>query len=237
MTQESAPQVDVGGFAAAINSRLAVESRIARAISLAWFGGGVAIACCLSGLGVFAALYGYSYTISVRSAAEQTAKALAEAVQRTQLKTTVSGTMSLATNSELRLAPGQTVKLEEGTTVKLAPNSSVRVIGNLKYDIPQPSTPQLGLNARDKNNELPFTSYTIFRSVPYASGEVVTGWDFQLTDRQRPKLQFCYYSFDVDKGRSIKHTIAFDGVPMRSSALDKIDFEGALANCIWFSGQ
>jgi hypothetical protein len=233
---QNAAEVEVGAFAAAVNSRLAVETRIARAVAFAWFAGGVAIACCLGGLGVLSALYGYSYTLSVRPAAEQVALAMVEAIEHTKFKAAVSGTMSLAPNSELRLAPGQTVKLDEGAMVKLAPNSSVRIIGNLKYDIPQPSTQQLQLSAKDKNNELPFTTYTIFRSVPYATGDVVTGWNFELSDRQRPKFQYCYYALQVDKSRSIKYTIAFDGIPQRSIPLDKVDFDGAIANCIWFSG-
>jgi hypothetical protein len=234
MIPDEAERVDVGGFAAVINSQLAAESRIARAISFAWFGGGIAMAFSLSGMGVLAALYGYSHTISVQPAAEQAAKAIAEAIQRTPLKTTVSGSMSLAPNSQLRLAAGQNVRLQEGATVRLASNSSVRVIADLKVEMPQPSNQQL--HVRDKGNELPFTTYTIFRSVPYGSGEVVTGWHYDLSDRQRPKFQHCYYTYNMDKGRSVKYVLAFDGIPQRSSPLDKVDFDSALGNCIWFSG-
>jgi hypothetical protein len=234
MTSEHPEQIDVGGFAAVINSRLAAEARIAKAMGLVWLGAGGAIACCLSGLGILSALYGYSYMLSIKPAAEKTAKAFVEALERTQIKTNVSGTMSIAPNSEIRLAPGQTVKLEEGAIVKLDPNSSVRVT---IIDVPQPSNQQLGLGTKANTDELPFTSYTIFRHVPYASGGVVTGWHYDLADRTRPKFQHCYYTLAVDKGLAAKYTIAFDGVPQRSSALDKVDFEGALANCTWFSGS
>jgi hypothetical protein len=236
MTSEIGQQTDLGGFAAVINSRLAAEGRVAKAIAVAWVGGGAAIACCLTGLGLLAAFYGYSYMLSVKPAAEQTARALVGALERTQLKTKVSGTMSLAPNSELKLAPGQTVKLAENSIVKLDPNSSVRVIGDLKVDMPQPSKGQLQLDTRSKNEELPFTSYTVFRSVPYASGRVVTGWNFDLADVLRPKSQYCYYTATVKKGASIDYTLAWNGLPQRPSSLDKVDFDDALANCIWFSG-
>jgi len=75
--------------------------------------------------------------------------------------------MSLAPNSEVRLASGQTVRVEEGTTVKLDPSSSVRVVGDLKIDMPQPSKQQLQLETTSASDELPFTNYTIFRSVGY----------------------------------------------------------------------
>src|SRR3981081_4594380 len=116
MRLEPDERIDVAGLAAVINSRLAAEARVAKAISFGWLCAGVAIACCLASMGIASALYGYSYMISVKPAAEQTARALVEAFEKTELKTTVSGTMSLSPNSELRLAGGQTIKLAEGTT-------------------------------------------------------------------------------------------------------------------------
>jgi hypothetical protein len=57
--------------------------------------------------------------MSVRWAGDEVAQALADALQRSDIKTTISGRMSLAPDSELRLATGQTVRLEDGTTLKL----------------------------------------------------------------------------------------------------------------------
>jgi len=69
----------IGAFAAVVNSRLAAESRIANAVSFTWLCGGWAIACCLFGVGLTLAFWGYSYMISVVPAAEQVAKALGDA--------------------------------------------------------------------------------------------------------------------------------------------------------------
>jgi hypothetical protein len=190
------------------------------------------------GQSLAAAFYGYSYVVSVKPAAEQAAKALVEALERTQLKTIVSGTMSLAPNSEVKLASGQTVRLEEGTTVKLDPSSSVRVIGDLKIDMPQPSKQQLQLDTTSTNDELPFTNYTVFRSVGYESGVVVTGWNYDLTDHLRPRVQYCYYEQNVNKDLSVRYTIAVNNSPLPPSPLvkPKFNFDGAVSNCIWFSG-
>jgi len=235
MSLETDERVDVAGLAAVINSRLAAEARVAKAISFGWLCGGAAIACCLSSLGLALALYGYSYVISVKPAAELTAKALVEALERAELKTTVSGTMSLSPNSELRLAGGQAVKLAEGTTVKLDPNSSVRVVGDIK--MPQPSNRQLQPNTMS-GDRLPFTSYTIFRSVEYGSGRVETGWNYDLSDATRPRSQYCSYIQTFGKSAHVKDLIAVNGYPRRPSPLVKTscDFDGALANCVWFSG-
>ena len=234
----SEQELDVGGFAAVINSRLGAEARVARAISFGWLSGGLAMALCLAALGGACALYGYSYMISVKPAAEQVAKALVDAIQRTDLKTSVTGTMALAPGSEVSLAPGQVVRLAEGATVKLDPNSTIRVVGDLKLNVPQPSKQQLQLETMSKSDELPFTNYTIFTDVKFGSGEVVTGWNYDLSDTLRPKQQYCYYGESLDKGLTARYTLALNGTPQRPSPLAKLsfNFDGAIANCIWFSG-
>lgn len=236
MTRDADENIDLRGLASIINFRLAAEARLAKAIGFGWLCGGVAIAICLTGLGVAAALYGYSYMLSVRPAAEQTAKALVSALERADLKTRVTGTMSLSPDSELRLARGQSVKLDENTSVKIDPSSSVRVVGELK--MPQPSKHQLQPDATTGGDELPFTSYMIFRTVPLGQGLVETGWAYDLSDTIRPKNQFCYYRQDVNEGLVGKITLAVDGAAIRPSQLVKLpfNFDAALADCIWFSG-
>jgi hypothetical protein len=235
MSAANDKNLDLAGLTAIINSRLASEARVAQAIGFGWLCGGVAIACCLSAAGFAIALYGYSYTISVEPAAEQTARALVKALERAELNTTVSGTMSIAPNTQLTLAPGQTVKLLEGTTVKLDPNSTVRVVGDVKF--PQPSNRQLQPKLMN-GDQLPFTTYTIFRSVKYGSGYVQTGWSFDLSDTTRPKYQACSYIQSITNSAQVKDLIAINGTPQRPPPSAKLtfDFNGAVANCTWFSG-
>jgi hypothetical protein len=87
-------------------------------------------------------------------------------------------------------------------------------------------------------DQLPFTSDTIFRSVGYGSGRVETGWNYDLSDTTRPRTQYCSYIQDIAKGAQVKDVIAVNGFPHRPSPLGKLsfDFDGAVANCIWFSG-
>jgi hypothetical protein len=102
-------EIQVGGLAAVINARLASDALLAKAKGLLWTCAGVASFLALSGLGVASSLYGYALTRSIKPAAEEVATALIEALERAELKTTVSGVMSLAPNTQLRLAPGQNV--------------------------------------------------------------------------------------------------------------------------------
>jgi hypothetical protein len=236
MTVDNDEKLDVGGLAAVINSRLAAEARIASAIAFGWLCGGAAIALCLTGLGVAAAFYGYSFMLSVKPAAEQTAKALVQAFERAEIKTTVSGVMSLSPKAELRLANGQTIKLDERATVRLDPNSSIRVVGDLK--MPQPSEEQLQRDRTSENDYLPFTSYTIFKTVNYGSGAVETGWNYDLSDTMRPKYQYCFYKQGFAKGLAGRISLAENGFPRKPSSSVKLpfNFDEAVANCIWFSG-
>jgi hypothetical protein len=238
MSSDSTKLIDLGGFAATLNSRLAAEARLSKAIAFGWMCGGVGIAILLTGLGVTLSIAGYSQIISIKPAADEVAKALVNALQSTKLKANVEGTMTLSPNSELRLAEKQQVKLVDGAVVKLDPSSSVRVIGNLKVDVPQPSTEQLQTDKTSKNNDLPITDYTIFRSVEFEAGRVVSGWACDLSDTVRPKFEYCYYTQLLSKGLEAKYTLAINGSAHRPSELAKtsFDFDRAVSNCLWFSG-
>lgn len=229
---------DLDAFAAILNSRLAVSARIARAKSFALQCAGWLIACVMTGMGLVIAFWGYSTTISPSAAADTLANAIVDAFKRAEIRTIVSGTMKLSPDAELTLAKDQTVKLMEGSMVKLDPSSSVRVIGDLKINVPQPSKEQLQLDTTSGSKELPFTRYTIFNSATFAAGTVVTGWNFEVSDPTRPTYQRCYFEQMLDKGIAATQTIAVDGAPRRVSPLSKLpfDFDGAVSNCVWFSG-
>jgi hypothetical protein len=238
MTDGSSAVTESRGFAAIINSRILAEARVARAISFAWICAGTAIAVVLTGLGCAASFVGYSHLSNLSSAADMISRSLADSIKRMELKSVVSGKMILSPNSEVKLAPGQVIRLAEGTTVKLDPSSAVRIIGNMKVDVPQPSKQQLQLDTTSPSEQLPFTEYTIFKDVNYERGHVVTGWNYDLVDPMRPKSQLCYYEESPSQGVSSRYTLSVNNYPRRPSALTKVsfDFDGALANCIWFSG-
>ncbi|WP_315705911.1 MULTISPECIES: hypothetical protein [unclassified Bradyrhizobium] len=229
---------DLGTFAAILNSRLAISARIVRAKSFALQCVGWLIAFVMMGTGLVIAFWGYSTTISPVPAADIAANAISDAFRRAQIRTIVSGTMTLSPDAELTLAKDQRVKLMEGSIVKLDPSSTVRVVGDLKINVPQPSREQLQLDTTSGSNELPFTRYTIFNGATFGAGTVVTGWNFEVSDPTRPTYQRCYFEQILDKGIAATQTIAVNGAPKRVSPLSKLpfDFDGAVSNCVWFSG-
>src|ERR1700722_5715506 len=103
--------VDIDQFAATINSRLAADARIAAAVAFGWRCAGYAVAMRLAASGVLLAFWGYSFMISAKPSADAIAKSIAEAFQRAELRTSVSGLLELKPNSEVALAPGQFVQL------------------------------------------------------------------------------------------------------------------------------
>jgi hypothetical protein len=128
--------------------------------------------------------------------------------------------------------------MEEGATVRLDPASSIRVIGDLKIDIPRPSQQQLQLETTSKSNDVPFTSYTIFKSVGFQTGTVETGWDFELANPTQPRLQYCKFIQPVGKGTSTSFILAVNAASRRSTSTKvPFNFDQAVANCIWFSGS
>jgi hypothetical protein len=127
--------------------------------------------------------------------------------------------------------------VDEAAALRLDPKSSVRVVGDLKLDMLQTSRQQLQLDTMSRSDELPFTDYTIFKSVDFVGGEVVTGWNFDLSGTNRPKTQICYFNQHVEKGLGIRQILAVNKTPPQTvaSAKAKFDLESALSNGIWFS--
>jgi hypothetical protein len=107
----------------------------------------------------------------------------------------------------------------------------------------QPAMPVIGFvysaegcaeNWSECQDRLPFTSYTIFRSVEYGSGRVETGWNYDLSDTTRPRSPYCSYIQTIGKGAQVQDLIAVNGYPRGPSPLAKtsFDFDAALANCV-----
>jgi hypothetical protein len=231
------PEMALGGFPAIVNSRLAAEARIARAVSFLWSAAGGASALTLIGAGAMAAMYGFSFITSPISSADILANSFAKALEQSKIKATVNGAMAIPSDTQLSLADGQTVSLSEGTVVKVDPNSSIKVVGDFKIDVPQPSKQQLQLDTQSNSKEIPFTRYTVFKYAKFNSGAVVTAWNYELSDPSSPIFQRCYYEELLGNNVAATQTIAVNGLPRRPSALNKLsfDFDGALVNCIWFS--
>ncbi len=258
------PTPEHQALAAAVNARMAADSRIVNAKAALLRLAGVGALMALTGVGVAAALFGWSLVKDERPSADKIADALVRALDRTTLKAA----------GEFRLAPGSTVRLDNAT-VALDPNATVRVGEPLKLDPAatvrldseprspggqegaqqgsqpgnqpgnqpgaqaRPTSAQLRQDAKPGSGARAVTNYTIFKSVPLGQGSVVTGWSFSSSEQTAPTRQYCYYVQDAgaDGGSQVKVDVAIDGQMLPNLRPRGFEPAAAAASCTWFDGK
>lgn len=228
-----------------VHRRLAAETSMMNAKSVLMRFGGIGGLIGLSALGIGAgvalAMFGYSYVTDGTASAEKIAAAFQKALEKTTLN--AKGEMSLAPDSKVQLAegatvdmsPDATVKLEQTDPLKLDPNAKVRIDG-LQQAFPRPTEEQLrGTGKSSPANVV--TNYTVFKSVDFGKGEVVTGWNFTSSEQSSPSRQYCYFSTNVEDQVQVRVDLAADGraLPMKKPPAG-FDVAAALSQCIWFNG-
>lgn len=205
-----------------VTSRINADARMIAATATFWRLLGIGSLLFLVGMGIGAAFYGYSFVTDERAAQGTLTTALVNALNKVTLKT--EGTVK---------ADG-TVKLDAtGATVKLDPAGAT--------DVPRPTQQQLQPPTQTNPTVKPVTNYTVFKTVAFQQGSVVTGWSFNGNDDKRPSHQFCYYTkhLDTDDATSMRYDIAFDGVMVdrkdnRQFSGLPFDAASAFVNCVWF---
>lgn len=195
-------------LANAVNARLKSDARIQNAKAAFWRLAGTALVCGGIGLGLGAAILGWTYSRQPVIQAEQVAQAVAAALERVTLRA-------------------------EGT-VKLDPDSKLAVGGG-QPDVPRPTEAQLGAGTSPKSQAVVNTAFTVFKNVPYNQGQVVTGWNFTTSDQKAPQHQYCYYSEQIDGGSKVTIDLGENGRPSGvARARAGMDPVMAYANCVWF---
>lgn len=197
-----------------VNGRLRAEARISNARAFLFRAIGLGAFLGLAGAGLGAAFYGYATMNEVGNASDTLAKALTQALETTTLKT--SGEVRLADN---------TLKIEGGLPVpasKGLPDVSSLTGNQGKSEAPA--------------NAAVRTSFTVFKTVPFLDGTIVTGWNFK-GDEQKPEQQYCYLTRPQTFGdgtTSQQITVAMDGKVLPQPAKSEINFATIARSCIWF---
>jgi hypothetical protein len=196
-------------LASAVNARIKSDARLLNARA-AWFRlAGAGAFCALLGGGVGAILWGWAQTRGPAADAETVASAVAQALSGLTLKT-------------------------EGT-VKLDPDARLALGG--RSEIPTPTAAQLGAGAVPDSKAAVLTAFTVFKNVPYGSGQVVTGWNFSSSEQKAPTHQYCYYSEQLDGTSKVTIDLGENGRALpQSKARTSVDPAVAYTNCVWFKG-
>ncbi|GJD63354.1 hypothetical protein [Methylobacterium frigidaeris] len=198
-----------------VNGRLRAEARISNARAFLFRAIGLGAFVGLAGAGLGAAFYGYATMNEVGNASDKLAKALTQALETTTLKT--SGEVRLTDN---------TLKIEGGVPAAAKGRPDVSSLTGNQGKTEAPASAAAAVR----------TSFTVFKTVPYLDGSIVTGWNFK-GDEQKPEKQYCYVTRPQtfgDGATSNQTTVAIDGELLPQPARSEVNFSVIARSCVWF---
>ncbi|GJD52379.1 hypothetical protein OPKNFCMD_5144 [Methylobacterium crusticola] len=194
-----------------VNGRLRAEARIANARAFLFRALGFGTFVALAGLGLGGAFYGYAAMNDVRGASDKLAAALTTALNDVTLKT--KGEVTLTDN---------TLKLDGAPPARGRPDVSALTGNQGKSEAPASAAVR--------------TSFTVFKTVPFLDGSIVTGWNFK-GDEAKPEKQYCYVTRPQtfgDGATSNQTTVAIDGEVLPQPARSEVNFSVIARSCVWF---
>jgi hypothetical protein len=197
-----------------------------------------AIGIGLLGFGIGSALgvgfYGYSFVTRNADNSELLSKAIVKALGSVQLHGVSEGIVKLEPN-EIRLAKGQTIEIDGTSRLRMDPAAKVLADGELRVQAPTISVPQ-NTNTRNISATPAITNFTVFKSVPFQKGNVLTGWIFLTSAQRVPTTQYCYYSESGDNSDiSVRVNIGNDEkIDTPKTPIKTFDIVTAFSKCVWF---
>lgn len=215
-------------LARVVNTRLSADARMVKARAALWVLGGIGLAAFGIGAGAALVILSYARLNDKSAAAREIADVLGKTLQDARL------TAAIDPASTVKLEPGASVKLEPGGEVTA--RGTVSVSGSAPSDLPRPTQRQLNASATPDSKARVTTDYTVFKTVDFGSGTVVTGYNF-TPDADVPKTQYCYYAEGAPPGEaSLRINLGKDGTYVPSKPRPGFDPQAAASNCVWFKG-
>src|SRR5262249_44769191 len=122
------------------------------------------------------ALYGYSYVTTNAEHMSHLASAISTGLADVQLQAAAEGTVQLEPR-ELALAKNQAVSIDPNALLHLDPAAKITADGEVRVQVPSISLPQ-SAHPRPEFKVPTISNFTVFKSVPFDKGSVMTGWMF-----------------------------------------------------------
>lgn len=123
----------------------------------------------------------------------------------------------------------------EKTTLKVEPAAKPEPAAAGAAPMAKPTETQLGTDAAPHSRANVATAFTVFKNVPFGSGQVVTGWNFASGDQTSPNHQYCYYSEQIDGTSKVTIDLGENGRTLPATKTrTSVDPVRAYANCVWF---
>ena len=188
--------------------------------------GGAAVALA-TGVAIAAIIWSYNQKLDI--------EALKLAIsQMPELKVAAIAPLKLEEPAPLKLETG-TVKLEEGGTVSIDPTATVGVKGTIATQAPV--QPQVATQAQktDEGDAIK-REVTVFNSVEFGKGEVVTGWKYANGTGKLPSFQYCYFTEPKADGTEQKINLSVNRTIDTNARRLLPNADSALSKCVWFGG-
>ena len=122
--------------------------------------------------------------------------------------------------------------------VLLDPTSKVLADGELRVQAPSISAPQ-SETTRSAPKASTITNFTVFKTVRFEKGLVMTGWMFLTSTQKSPTHQYCYYTESSDTpGLNVILDLGDDQkMEEPTKAPSGFDIPTAFSKCVWFRGD
>lgn len=145
------------------------------------------------------------------------------------LKVAAIPALTLEQPAPLTMADG-IVRLADGAVVNIDPNATVAVSGSVKAV----ADPVAGnTQAKTSDGDAIKREVTVFNTVKYGDGSVMTGWNYANGAGKAPTSQFCYFIREKGDGSSEKIDFAFNRQPLNAMRSKVPNFNLALTKCVW----
>ena len=209
---------------AAIISERGFHSSRLRAIKYLSIG----VVAALVGAGVGAGQWAYAQVMQKTVHTDELAQAITKSLEASKLKVETGGVVTV--EGTVRLEDNQSVKLEQGQAVFVQQQHPMRVEGSVQISVVTPTKKDLKREPREVLN------FSVFKSVPFGDGTVMTGWTFATSNQSYPSSQYCYFTQRADEfDISDSVTLAKNGTAVAPPPDRPFDLNAALAKCVWFN--
>jgi hypothetical protein len=224
-------------LAEALSNRVSAELSVVSGRLAFWKAVGIGVLGFGIGVAIGIGFYGYSFIARSSGQMEIFSSAFQKALSAIELHGTADGKIEV-TSPELTLAKGATVSFDSSSRLLLDPAAKVIADGEIRVQVPAISTPRTP-TPRNPAQTKTIANFTVFKSVPFDQGNVLTGWIFLTSAQESPTQQYCYYNEKGDNSDlAIRIDLATDGIPETSKNTPKaFDAVTALSKCVWFKKE
>jgi hypothetical protein len=194
----------------------------------------------LLGLGLGSAIgigfYGYAYVKRNSDNLTSLSATFSKALSNARLHATAEGKVSIEPH-EISLAKGQILGLDPNSFVRLDPAAKVLADGELTVQAPSISRPpSRQVSSTSAPAASTIANFTIFKSVNFEKGSIMTGWRFLTSAQKVPTSQYCYYTESAENpGLNVVVYIGNDMKLEPPKTIPKnFDVAAAFDKCVWF---